>query len=100
MIILTSSCMDVKNAVIDNSYPYAGKTKKELILNYGIPYKEFKTEGLDIVQFRSDCYRNKNESYCYIREYFLDEGKAVKFLNRWEYYDPSAPNIDNSRKNQ
>ncbi|KQC07252.1 MAG: hypothetical protein APR62_00695 [Smithella sp. SDB] len=90
LIFIFVSCILLISCATFND-GYIGKNKKDLILKFGAPYKESKIEGFDVVQFRTKCFRDTTISYCYIREFFIDNDKTIKHFERYEYYNPVSP---------
>jgi len=85
LIVLFTSCTHIIDARI------VGKDRSTLITKDGIPYKEFKFDGFDVIQYRISCGVTRTQNYCQLKEYFLKDGVIVRVMYRDEYYEYPMP---------
>jgi hypothetical protein len=63
-------------------------SKKDIVIKYGIPYKELQTSGLDVLQYRTWCGHSRDSYYCELREFFFDKDILVNDVIKFEYFAP------------
>lgn len=84
-IFLLTGCAIVKH--LNPPESTIGLSKKEIVVRQGIPHKELQVAGFDVLQYRTWCGRGWRSFYCRLDEYYLENGKVIKQLQRDEYYD-------------
>jgi hypothetical protein len=85
-IILISGCSYLIHEAQKESI---GKlSKKDIVIKYGVPYKELQTSGLDVLQYRTWCGHGRDSYYCELREFFFDKDILVNDVIKFEYFAP------------
>ena len=68
-------------------------SKKDIVIKYGIPYKELQTSGVDILQYRTWCGQGRDSGYCELREFTFDKDILVNDIIKFEYFDPQGRDV-------
>ena len=73
--------------------PLGKLTKKDVVIKYGVPYKELQTSGVEVLQYRTWCGQGRDSRYCEFREFFFDGDILVNDIIKFEYFDQQAPDV-------